>query len=64
MFYFFDLKYNSALDYPDYEEKILIAQESEDDDCVSCPYKMKCRNQCMKEEKIYNPALKEFWSKR
>lgn len=32
----------------DYEDAILDAQESEADDCASCPYKGdECNNQCM-----------------
>ena len=45
----------------DYEEMILEMQESEEDDCKTCPYKgTKCRNQCMCETKKYNPILATF----
>lgn len=42
----------------DYEEMILKSQESEEDECATCPYKGdKCNNQCMRIEKHYNPNL-------
>ena len=27
------------------------------DECVSCPYKKECNNQCMQVEAVYNPIL-------
>lgn len=42
----------------DYEELILDCQESEDDECITCPYKgNKYNNQCMRIEKHYNPYI-------
>lgn len=45
----------------DYEDLILDMQESEMDDCKTCPYKRgRCRNQCLEMEEHYNPALGIF----
>lgn len=42
----------------DWEDAILIRQESEADKCATCPHKgEKCRNQCMEIKNIYNPYL-------
>lgn len=41
------------------EEMILKRQEDNiTDDCLTCPYKEKCNNQCMEVEEHYNPNLK------
>ena len=46
----------------DWEDGILIRQESEADECVTCPYrKDECRNQCMKIKSVYNPYLINIW---
>lgn len=49
----------------DWEDAILERQESEADECKTCPYKGdKCRNQCMETKNIYNPNLKNnglYW---
>lgn len=44
----------------DYEEMILERQESDGNDCSSCPYAgiHTCRNQCMEIEEHWNPNLK------
>lgn len=42
----------------DYEDKILLYQESETDECGSCEYKQNCRSQCMKIAATYNSNLK------
>lgn len=45
----------------DYEEMIYEKQESEDEECSTCPYKGKeCRSQCMKDQLVYNPMLKMY----
>ena len=41
------------------DEMILKRQEYNiTDDCLTCPYKEKCNNQCMEVEEHYNPNLK------
>lgn len=44
----------------DYEEMVLEMQESDGNDCSSCPYAgiHTCGNQCMEIEKHWNPNLK------
>lgn len=42
----------------DYEEIILIIQDSESCECATCEYKDNCKSQCMEERVIYNPNLK------
>lgn len=45
--------------YNDYENLILASQDSEDDDCRTCPYRgTACRSQCMAIEEHYNPNLR------
>lgn len=39
------------------EEKILMMQESMEDDCKGCPHWENCNNQCMEIKEIYNPYL-------
>ena len=42
----------------DWEDAILIRQESEVDECTICPHKCeKCKNQCMEITEVYNPFL-------
>ena len=41
----------------DHEDLILARQESEADDCTTCEYRTRCRNQCMETEEHYNPNL-------
>lgn len=42
----------------DWEDAILIQQESETDICTTCPHKdERCRNQCMEIKNVYNPYL-------
>lgn len=43
----------------DWEDAILIRQESEAEECATCPYRGdKCRNQCMEIKSVYNPYKK------
>lgn len=42
----------------DREEMILQYQESENDNCHTCSYKINCKNQCMEVKAIYNTNLK------
>lgn len=42
----------------DWEDAILIQQESEAEECTTCPYRdNECRNQCMEIKNVYNPYL-------
>lgn len=46
------------MNYNDYENLILASQDSEADDCHTCPYRgTTCRSQCMAIEEHYNPNL-------
>lgn len=48
----------------DYEGLILARQESESDECTTCPYKgMECENQCMEIELHYNPWIQSHYTK-
>lgn len=42
----------------DYEELILVAQDTEIEDCADCEYRgCKCKGQCGKITSIYNPHI-------
>ena len=43
----------------DYEYLILNNSDEDAiiDECVSCPYKEQCNNQCMQVEAVYNPYI-------
>ena len=43
----------------DYEYLILNNSDADNttDECVSCPYKGQCNNQCMQVEAVYNPYI-------
>ena len=42
----------------DYEDLILESQESESDECSTCPYRgTACNNQCLRVEYHYNPLI-------
>lgn len=42
----------------DLEDAILIRQESEAEECTTCPYRgNECRNQCMEIKNVYNSYL-------
>ena len=43
----------------DYEYLILNNSDADNttDECVSCPYKGQCNNQCMQVETVYNPYI-------
>ena len=43
----------------DYEYLILNNSDADAiiDECVSCPYKEQCNNQCMQVEAVYNPYI-------
>ena len=43
----------------DYEYLILNNSDENAiiDECVSCPYKGQCNNQCMQVEAVYNPYI-------
>lgn len=42
----------------DYEDLILESQESENDECSTCPYRgTACNNQCLRVEYHYNPLI-------
>ena len=43
----------------DYEYLILNNSDEDAiiDECVSCPYKGQCNNQCMQVEAVYNPYI-------
>ena len=45
----------------DYEEKILISQDSMEEDCTNCPYKgINCKNQCSKIKSVTPLWLKQL----
>ena len=43
----------------DYEYLILNNSDADatTDECINCPYKGQCNNQCMQVEAIYNPYI-------
>ena len=43
----------------DYEYLILNNSDEDAiiDECISCPYKEQCNNQCMQVETVYNPYI-------
>lgn len=42
----------------DWEDAILIRQDSQADECTNCPHKgEKCKSQCMEIKSTYNPYL-------
>ena len=42
----------------DYEDLILESQESESDECTTCPYReTACNNQCLRVDYHYNPLI-------
>ena len=49
----------------DYEDLILERQESEADECATCPHKvMECNNQCMEIEWHSNPFVSRYLATR